>query len=188
MSDEEYEVEKVLDKRVKKVRPLVNFSPIFSHDVLDQGQVEYLVKWRNYDDPDDNTWEPADNLKEAKTAIDKFEKVNFENRKLHRNVLLWPFTFYTYRAESIFKFSYLHVLGYQVDGNSVLGSPRNDHICVFLCREAELLKGGLYQGCVLRGEDHQLRLGISDLWWKMFLYSFATAHGGEHVPDLFPCL
>ena len=36
MSDEEYEVEKVLDKRAKKVRPLVNFSPIFSHDnVLD---------------------------------------------------------------------------------------------------------------------------------------------------------
>ena len=58
MSDEEYEVEKVLDKRVKK------------------GQVEYLVKWKNYDDPDDNTWEPADNLKEAKTAIDKFEKVS----------------------------------------------------------------------------------------------------------------
>ena len=56
--------------------------------------------------------------------------------------------------ESRFKFSYLHVLGYQVDGNSVLCSPRNDHICVFLCREAELLKGGLYQGCVLRGEDH----------------------------------
>ena len=92
MSDEEYEVEKVLDKRVKKVRPLVvNFSLIFSHDVLDQGQVEYLVKWRNYDDPDDNTWEPADNLKEAKTAIDKFEKVNFENLKLHRNVLSWLF-------------------------------------------------------------------------------------------------
>ena len=59
MSDEEYEVEKVLDKRVKK-----------------GNQVEYLVKWKNYDDPDDNTWEPADNLKEAKTAIDKFEKVS----------------------------------------------------------------------------------------------------------------
>ena len=83
---------------------------------------------------------------------------------------------------------HLHVLGYQVDGNSVLCSPRNDHICVFLCREAELLKGGLYQGCVLRGEDHQLRFVNLDLWWKMFLYSFATAHGGEHVPDLFPCL
>ena len=66
---------------------------------------------------------------------------------------------------------HLHVLGYQIDGNSVLSSPRNDHICVFLCREAELLKGGLYQGCVLRREDHQLRLVIFDLWWKMFLYS-----------------
>ena len=51
MSDEEYEVEKVLDKRVKK-----------------GNTVEYLVKWKNYDDPDDNTWEPADNLREAKVS------------------------------------------------------------------------------------------------------------------------
>ena len=58
MSDEEYEVEKVLDKRVTK-----------------GNAVEYLVKWKNYDDPDDNTWEPADNLREAKVAIEKFEKV-----------------------------------------------------------------------------------------------------------------
>ena len=56
--------------------------------------------------------------------------------------------------ESLVKFSYLHVLGYQVNGNSVLSSPRNDHICIFLCREAELLKGGFYQGCVMSGEDH----------------------------------
>ena len=56
--------------------------------------------------------------------------------------------------ESLVKFSYLHVLGYEVNGNSVLRSPRNDHICVFLCQEAELLKGGFYQGCVLSGEDH----------------------------------
>ena len=57
MSDEEYEVEKVLDKRVQV-----------------GNQVEYLVKWKGYDDPDDNTWEPADNLREAKVAIDMFEK------------------------------------------------------------------------------------------------------------------
>ena len=38
--------------------------------------------------------------------------------------------------ESLVNFSYLHVLGYQVNGNSVLRSPRNDHICIFLCREA----------------------------------------------------
>ena len=58
MSDEEYEVEKVLDKRVQV-----------------GNQVEYLVKWSGYDDPDDNTWEPADNLREARAVIDKFEKV-----------------------------------------------------------------------------------------------------------------
>ena len=56
--------------------------------------------------------------------------------------------------ESLVNFSYLHVLGYQVNGNSVLSSPRNDHICVILCQEAELLKGRFYQGCVLSGEDH----------------------------------
>ena len=38
--------------------------------------------------------------------------------------------------ESLVNFSYLHVLGYQVNGNTVLRSPRNDHICIFLCREA----------------------------------------------------
>ena len=56
--------------------------------------------------------------------------------------------------ESLVNFSYLHVLGYKVNGNIVLRSPRNDHICIFLCREAELLKGGFYQGCVMSGEDH----------------------------------
>ena len=62
MSDEEYEVETVLDKRTKK-----------------GGQVEYLVKWKGYDDPDDNTWEPADNLKEAEALIKKYEKVRFQS-------------------------------------------------------------------------------------------------------------
>ena len=64
MSDEEYEVEKVLDKRVQV-----------------GNQVEYLVKWKGYDDPDDNTWEPADNLREAKVAIDMFEKVRRSNKR-----------------------------------------------------------------------------------------------------------
>ena len=43
------------------------------------GSKEMLVRLRSdltgYDDPDDNTWEPADNLREAKAVIDKFEKV-----------------------------------------------------------------------------------------------------------------
>ena len=77
MSDEEYEVEKILDKRVIKT-----------------GLTEYLVKWRNYDDPgelhfwdfnsdvfyqfviipEENTWEPVDNLGDAEKAIKAYEK------------------------------------------------------------------------------------------------------------------
>ena len=56
MSDEEYEVEKILDKRQRKTG------------------LEYLVKWKNFDDPDDNTWEPADNLADAEAKIKVFEK------------------------------------------------------------------------------------------------------------------
>ena len=55
-----YEVEKILDKRGRG------------------RMAEYLVKWRNYDDPNENTWEPASNLKEAKEAIKKFNKVRSE--------------------------------------------------------------------------------------------------------------
>ena len=57
MSDEEYEVEKILDKRAEK-----------------GGYTEYLVKWRNYEDPEENTWEPVDNLGDAEKAIKAFEK------------------------------------------------------------------------------------------------------------------
>merc|ERR1712080_158113 len=57
MAEEEYEVEKILEKRVEK-----------------NGYTEYLVKWKNYDDPDENTWEPMDNLGEADKAIKLFEK------------------------------------------------------------------------------------------------------------------
>ena len=44
MSDEEYEVEKIIDKRIRK------------------GAVEYYVKWKGWEDPSDNTWEPVGNL------------------------------------------------------------------------------------------------------------------------------
>ena len=43
----------------------------------------------------------------------------------------------------------LHVLRNQVDGDGVLSSPRNDHIRIFFCRQAELFKGRLHQGSVL---------------------------------------
>merc|ERR1712133_255990 len=57
MSDEEYEVEKILDKRAEK-----------------SGYTEYLVKRKNYEDPEENTWEPVDNLGDAEKAIKAFEK------------------------------------------------------------------------------------------------------------------
>jgi len=56
MSDDEFEVEKVLDKRVSK-----------------KGGVEYLVKWKGFDNQEDDTWEPAENLDGAEVEIRKFE-------------------------------------------------------------------------------------------------------------------
>jgi len=52
MSDEEYKVERIIDK---------------------DGYSEYLVKWKNYEDPEENTWEPLDNLADAEKAIKAFE-------------------------------------------------------------------------------------------------------------------
>merc|ERR1712243_423201 len=52
-----YEVEKILDKRAEK-----------------SGYTEYLVKWKNYSDPEENTWEPVNNLGDAEKAIKAFEK------------------------------------------------------------------------------------------------------------------
>jgi chromobox protein 1 len=55
--EDDYEVEKIMDKRVAK-----------------KGKVEYLVKWKNFDDPADYTWEPVDNLEDVKYMVVKFEK------------------------------------------------------------------------------------------------------------------
>jgi len=56
MSDEEeYEVESILNKRYRK------------------GKVEYFVKWKGWDDPGDNTWEPIDNL-ECEDLMKEYEK------------------------------------------------------------------------------------------------------------------
>lgn len=55
--EEDYEVEKILEKRVVK-----------------KGKIEYLVKWKNFEEPADYTWEPTNNLEAVRDLVDKFEK------------------------------------------------------------------------------------------------------------------
>ena len=66
--EEAFEIEKILDKRVVKGK-----------------KNEYLIKWKNYDDPEDNTWEPADDLEVADELIQIFENSRVHNKKLNEN-------------------------------------------------------------------------------------------------------
>lgn len=51
---------------------------IESKRVLDNGQVEYLIKWTNYG-PEENTWEPREFIYDTcATLIDEFEHIPFD--------------------------------------------------------------------------------------------------------------
>jgi len=67
----EYEVEKVKDKRVKK------------------GKVEYLIKWKGFDNPNEDTWEPVGSLKgAADEEIKRFEKKNAAEKNQKKGKIL----------------------------------------------------------------------------------------------------
>jgi len=59
ISDDDYEVERILDRRGKGKK------------------LEYLVKWKNFDKEEDQTWEPMENLTESKELVDAYEKKLF---------------------------------------------------------------------------------------------------------------
>merc|ERR1712187_1028957 len=71
--DSEYEVEKVLNKRMVG------------------GITEYLVKWKGWENEEDRTWEPEENLKGSEKLIKKYEasesKLSVTKRELSMNVV-----------------------------------------------------------------------------------------------------
>jgi len=62
VEEEEYEVELIVDKR----------------DMM--GKVEYLVKWKGWEDINDRTWEPIENLDGSLNLVEEYEKKEEEKK------------------------------------------------------------------------------------------------------------
>ena len=62
--DDDFDIEKIIDRRITR-----------------KGKVEYLVKWNNFDDIVETTWEPACNLLKVQNLINVFEKELDEGKK-----------------------------------------------------------------------------------------------------------
>ena len=62
VEEEEYEVELIVDKR----------------DMM--GRVEYLVKWKGWEDINDRTWEPVENLEGSMNLVEEYEKKEEEKK------------------------------------------------------------------------------------------------------------
>merc|ERR1719362_1358523 len=62
VEEAEYEVELIVDKREM------------------MGKVEYLVKWRGWEDLGDRTWEPLDNLDGSLNLVEDYEKAELEKK------------------------------------------------------------------------------------------------------------
>ena len=56
--EEDFEVEKIMDRRTIK-----------------KGKVEYLVKWKNFDDPSEYTWEFGSTLGSVQDMVEEYEKI-----------------------------------------------------------------------------------------------------------------
>jgi transposase InsO family protein len=62
--DNEFKVERILDKRVRN------------------GKTEYLVKWEGYPD-EENTWEPTNHLRKVRQILREFEQERHPSQKNH---------------------------------------------------------------------------------------------------------
>ena len=70
MQEEEFEVETILDKRFTK-----------------KGKVEFLIKWKNYDKPEDNTWEPLSDTGDDKHMVDAYENKLLAEANINKKII-----------------------------------------------------------------------------------------------------